>query len=162
MSAEDVVEVVRCLEGLRIEVWLDGGWGVDALLGVQTRPHDDLDLVVQLKDVPELQAALLERGYVLVGGAPPTSFELTDDEGRQIDVHPVVFDRNGHGVYRMQTGEDWVYPAKGFAGIGSVSGRRVRCLTPEVQLLCHSGYELTGDHLQDVRALRERFSLDRL
>ena len=70
MSAEDVVEVVRLLEGLGIDVWLDGGWGVDALLGTQTRPHDDLDLVVQLEDVPKLRAALLDRGYILVGGAP--------------------------------------------------------------------------------------------
>jgi lincosamide nucleotidyltransferase A/C/D/E len=35
VEAEDVVEVVAFLEGLGVEVWLDGGWGVDALLGRQ-------------------------------------------------------------------------------------------------------------------------------
>src|SRR5688572_32103528 len=99
MSSEDVVELVDCLEAVGIDVWLDGGWGVDALLGTQTRPHDDLDLVVPLHDVPALQDALSKRGYVLVGGGAPMSFELTDDEGRQVDVHPVVFDERGDGVY---------------------------------------------------------------
>jgi hypothetical protein len=27
-------------------VWLDGGWGIDALLGRETRTHADLDLVI--------------------------------------------------------------------------------------------------------------------
>ena len=31
---------------LGIEVWIDGGWGVDALLGECTRPHQDLDIII--------------------------------------------------------------------------------------------------------------------
>jgi hypothetical protein len=31
------------LEKAGIEVWLDGGWAVDALLGMQTRPHKEPD-----------------------------------------------------------------------------------------------------------------------
>jgi lincosamide nucleotidyltransferase A/C/D/E len=160
MSADDCAEHVAYLERSGITVWLDGGWGVDALLGTQTRPHDDLDVVVELADVPKLREVLERRRYALVGGNPPMSFELTDDEGRQIDVHPVVFDAHGNGVYRMRNDEDWLYPADGFDGVGCVAGRRVRCLTPEVQMLCHSGYELTAEHLRDVRALSDRFGLE--
>jgi lincosamide nucleotidyltransferase A/C/D/E len=43
------------LEKLGIEIWVDGGWGVDALLGEQTRPHKDLDIAIQQKDVPQLR-----------------------------------------------------------------------------------------------------------
>jgi lincosamide nucleotidyltransferase A/C/D/E len=156
MEAEHVVELVDLLERSGIAVWLDGGWGVDALVGRQTRPHDDLDLVAELSDVPELQSLLAERGYVLRGGGAPMSFELIDVDGRQVDVHPVVFDEGGDGIYRMRTGANWVYPASGFAGRGSVLGRPVRCLTPEVQLLCHADYELDADDLHDIALLRER------
>lgn len=148
------------LEDRGIDVWLDGGWGVDALLGRQTRPHDDLDVITPLYDVPKVQAALEQLGYSLVGGGPPMSFEMTDMEGRQVDVHPVAFDERGDGVYRNRDGTDWPYPARGFAGVGSVLGRRVRCLTPEVQVLCHSGYDLDADDVRDLEALRDRFGVE--
>jgi hypothetical protein len=34
------------LEEHGIDVWLNGGWGVDALLGHQTREHEDLDITI--------------------------------------------------------------------------------------------------------------------
>ncbi len=151
MEAEHVVEVLQLLGDAGIEVWLDGGWGVDALLGRQTRAHDDLDLIVSLDDVSKLQEVLAERGYSLAGGGAPVSFELTDKRGRQI-VHPVVFTEEGDGRYRMRNGEEWLYPAAGFAGTGFVLGRRVRCLTPEVQVLCHAGYEPEAEDLHDLHA----------
>ncbi len=46
MQAQDVLEIVHRLEGAGVVVWLDGGWGVDALLGRQTRPHDDVDVII--------------------------------------------------------------------------------------------------------------------
>ena len=159
MSADDVVDLVDLFDEIGVGVWLDGGWGIDALLGSQTRPHDDLDVVVELSDVDTLQRALAERGYVLVGGGAPMSFELTDDDGRQIDVHPVVFNGDGDGVYRTRNGENWLYPASGFAGVGSVLRRRVRCLTPEIQMLTHTGYELDSRHRSDVAALSRRFGI---
>ena len=38
MDAAGVIAVVRALDAAGIVVWLDGGWGVDALLGAQSRP----------------------------------------------------------------------------------------------------------------------------
>ncbi|MGH8515394.1 MAG: nucleotidyltransferase domain-containing protein [Gammaproteobacteria bacterium] len=34
-----------------------GGWGIDALLGAQTRPHKDLDLLIRLEDVAKVASA---------------------------------------------------------------------------------------------------------
>ena len=76
-----------------------------------------------------------------------------------MDVHPVEFDDAGDGVYRMEDGRDWSYPAHGFAGVGHVLDRRLRCLTPEVQVLCHAGYELGETDHHDLAALRERFGI---
>lgn len=159
MTADDVVDLVDSLERAGVDVWLDGGWAVDAALARQTRAQDDLDVVVELRHVELLQEVLRRSGYVLAHGAPPKSFELVDEDGRQIDVHPVVFSAEGEGIYRMDNDEDWAYPAGGFGGEGRVLGRRVRCLTPEVQMLCHSGYEAHRNSFDDVWALSRRFGI---
>jgi hypothetical protein len=63
-----------------MEVWLDGGWRVDALLGHQQRRHDDLDPVVELADVPRLREVLTKNGYAVLGGAPPINFTAVVNE----------------------------------------------------------------------------------
>jgi lincosamide nucleotidyltransferase A/C/D/E len=141
-------------------MWIDGGWGVDALLEEQTREHDDLDLVVELADVPRLEGVLVDLGYRRVAGAAPKSFVLIDAEGHQVDVHPVVFDaERGGGVYLMDDGREWVYPVDGLGGRGRVGGRAVRCLTPDLQVLVHDGYELTAKDYRELLLLHARFGV---
>lgn len=161
--AMEPTEVVRVLEALGergVTAWIDGGWGVDALLGEHVRKHDDLDLVVELADVASVTEALAGLGYELVAGEPPLSFVLVDAAGRQVDVHPVVLDEEGGGVYRMDDGRDWIYPAQGFTGRGRVAGSAVRCLSPEVQVLVHDGYELEEKDFRELRLLHERFGVE--
>src|SRR5581483_10216884 len=105
MTAPEVVRLLDLMESLGVTVWLDGGWGVDALLEEQVREHDDLDLVVELAQVPSLTKALESAGYEHAAGSAPTSFVFVDRAGRQVDVHPVVFDQaRGGGVYQMSDG----------------------------------------------------------
>ena len=160
MDASELVRLLDVLEQNGVTVWLDGGWGVDALLGEQTREHDDVDLVVELAGVPRLIAGLGAAGYEVVSGAPPRNFVLVDPAGRQVDVHPVRFDPDGGGVYLMDDGREWTYPAAGFAGRGHVRGRPVPCVTPEVQVLVHDGYELADKDYRELRLLHERFGVD--
>jgi lincosamide nucleotidyltransferase A/C/D/E len=159
MSAADVAGLLDAFDRAAVSVWLDGGWGVDALLGEQTREHDDLDLVAARSDVPLLIEVLGQEGYEVAKGQLPTCIVLLDAAGRQVDVHPVAFDEDGDGIYRMEDGRDWAYPATGFAGTGSIAGRTAKCLTPEVQVLCHAGYELAETDLHDLAVLRERFEV---
>ena len=63
MEAVEVVRLLDLLEGEDLVAWLDGGWGVDALLERRTRSHDDLDLVVVLDDVPERFGVDLPQKY---------------------------------------------------------------------------------------------------
>ena len=44
MSADSAAAILAALDARDAEVWVGGGWGVDALLGEQTREHSDLDL----------------------------------------------------------------------------------------------------------------------
>jgi lincosamide nucleotidyltransferase A/C/D/E len=156
--ATDVVAVLDRLDAAQIETWLHGGWGVESLVGEPSRPHDDMDLIVQVNDVQEMRDVLAGVGFGLVRGMPDSNFVLRDDRGREVDVHPVRFDAEGNGIYRMEDGEDWVFPANGFAGIGTVAGRAVKCLTPEVEMLCHStGYEPGETDFRDMGLLYERF-----
>ena len=43
----DACEILRWAEEAEIPVVLDGGWGVDALIGRETRLHNDIDLFVK-------------------------------------------------------------------------------------------------------------------
>ncbi|MHB1510532.1 MAG: nucleotidyltransferase domain-containing protein [Acidimicrobiales bacterium] len=65
MSAADVVRVVSAVEEARVPCLVAGGWGVDALLGRQTRRHDDLDLLVERfpDDLAATRAALERLGF---------------------------------------------------------------------------------------------------
>ena len=78
-----------------------------------------------------------------------------------MDVHPVVFDEaRGGGVYRTDDGSEWVYPGSGFGGRGLIGERQVRCLTPEVQVLVHDGYELRDKDYRELYLLHERFGVE--
>jgi lincosamide nucleotidyltransferase A/C/D/E len=160
MTSAALLELLRLLDDAAIPVWLDGGWGVDALLERQTRQHRDVDVIVRVADVPRLRELLGRRGFAVREGTLPDSFVLADGAGLEVDVHAVVFDDAGNGVYRMQNGQDWVYPAEGFAGRGAVDGVGVRCLTPAVQVLCHAhGYTPVEKDLRDMALLEERFGV---
>jgi lincosamide nucleotidyltransferase A/C/D/E len=157
---ESLAELLDVLESERIEVWLDGGWGVDALLGQQTRRHKDVDLIVRVSDLTRLATVLGRRNYVVVPGGTPTNMVYRNDLGLEIDIHAVVFDATGNGKYRMANGQYWDYPAAGFAGKGSVGGRAVHCLTAEVQVLGHAtGYTPARKDIDDMQRLRARFGV---
>jgi lincosamide nucleotidyltransferase A/C/D/E len=161
MSSVALVELLLLLEGAAIPVWLDGGWGVDALLQTQTRNHKDVDIILPVEDVSKLQELLAERGFTVSEGKPPNSFVLANGAGLEVDVHAVTFDDLGNGVYRMQNGEDWIYSVEHLCGQGSVRGKNVKCLTTEAQILCHAyGYVLAEKDYRDMELLEERFGVE--
>lgn len=160
MVPDEVVRLLHAFEAAKVKAWVDGGWGVDALLGEQQRPHDDLDVVVELKDVAAVEDVLRRAGYTDKDRDAPLSFVVVDSKGRQVDIHPVVFDDDGNGLYQMDNGKTWTYPADGFCGAGRVGGKHVSCLSPRVQMLVHSGYELSQKDHDEIRALHDRFGVD--
>ena len=119
MTAAAVVEIMQLIDNAAIEVWLDGGWAVDALLGQQTRPHKDVDIILRSRHLAKLQERLSDRGFAIRPGGTPSNFVLADPSGLEVDVHAIIFDRHGNGVYEMANGEDWIFPASGFSGAES-------------------------------------------
>ena len=63
MTSRDVLALYEQTNGAGITIWIDGGWGVDALLGKQTRAHKDLDIAIERKDVPAFRMLLERQGY---------------------------------------------------------------------------------------------------
>ena len=161
MREADVVEVISCLEAAGIEVWLDGGWGVDALLGRQTREHDDLDVVMGIDNVEGAQKALGALGFkVTEDDEFPTRFVMAGNLDRKIDFHTVTFDNEGGGIQRLQGGGSFRYPPEGLMGSGTVGGRAMRCLTPELQVRCHQGYDPDENDHKDMMLLHVHFGVE--
>lgn len=158
MTGDDVVQVLDALERAGSAVWVDGGWGVDALVGRTTRAHADLDLAIDANDLPDAQRALEELGFRHdrdVHPGLPARLVVRDAGRRQVDLHPLEFDDSGDGWQQLSDGDEWgCYPAEGLAGWGSVGGRRVRCLTAALQVRFHQGYELTAKDEHDLELLR--------
>jgi lincosamide nucleotidyltransferase A/C/D/E len=155
MTAKDVIEFVQLLNQHHIELYLDGGWGVDALLGEQTRPHADLDIAVQHKDVAQIRALLEARGYQDVprDDTWDCNFVLGDDRGHLIDIHSYTFDSTGKLVYGV------AYPYESLSGRGSIKGYPVKCIAPEWLVKFHTGYQLDENDYHDVKLLCRRFGL---
>ena len=161
MTSIDVIDLYTTLANLGIEMWVDGGWGVDALLGEQTRPHKDLDIAMKQKDVPKLREFLETRGYkeIKLEEAKPWNFVLGDDKDHEIDVHVIVFDDKRNGLYGPVE-KGIMYPAASLTGSGAIDGHTVKCISPEWMVKFHSGYKLKDKDFKDVSALCKKFGIE--
>jgi lincosamide nucleotidyltransferase A/C/D/E len=155
MTHHDVLEFLELTRANDIEIWIDGGWSVDALLEHQTRVHSDLDIALDHNDVPKLRALLEARGYEDVprDDTRDCNFVLGDDLGHQIDFHSFVFDESGEIIFGVP------YPRESLTGTGSINGIAVKCISPEWLVKFHTGYEVDIDDYRDVLALCEYFNL---
>jgi len=156
MTLPDVLAFLDLTDELGVVAWLDGGWGVDALLGEQTRRHEDLDLFVRAGDAATLVQHLELRGFAPVprDDTTPWNFVYGDAHGREIDLH--LFERVGDTItYAV----DEVYPASLLDGYGMVGGRTVRCIAPDWEVRFHTGYPVDEQDWQDVSALCARFGI---
>jgi lincosamide nucleotidyltransferase A/C/D/E len=157
ITEADVVEILGWLAAARADVWLDGGWGVDALIGEQTREHEDLDLIVRDAHESRMKEALGTHGFIQVARDPAQNFILADERGREVDVHRVRFDDQGDGHLLSEDGAPFEHSAKAFAATGHVSGHRGACLSAEAQMTNHSfGYEPGDTDFHDMRLLHDR------
>lgn len=172
VSAEDVIYLYQHLSSNGFQVWLNGGWGVDALLGEQTRPHKDLDLFVLVEDVNRLCELLGRAGFTLKelwsenlwvvdakGVKTMTGFVLHDPVGCELDLHAMKFDAHGNGIPAWEESEDFILTPEDLSGLGKIAGTTVRCITAEKQMVCHTGYIVPEKQLADLRYLHEKFGV---
>jgi hypothetical protein len=128
---------------------LAGGWALDLFLGEQTRPHEDIDVLILRRDHVRVRAALA--GWDAHAVDPPGTLRPWPvGEELAVQVHDVWCRGSVGGPWNFQLmidndeGDDWIYRREGhirrsisqLAGPASTDGRRV--LAPEVQLLYKS------------------------
>jgi len=71
------------------------------------------------------------------------NFVLGDKKGREIDVHVIVLDRQGDGIYGPpERGEK--YPAASLTGSGMIEGQRVGYISPEWTVKFHFWVRTSG------------------
>jgi lincosamide nucleotidyltransferase A/C/D/E len=159
MDAHNVVELTARIEAAGVDVWIGGGWGIDALLGRQTRPHRDLDLMHDLESEHLLVSILRENGYAETLDARPVRFVMAHPSGLELDLHPLVFAADGSARQAADDlGTTFDYPRECFV-TGRVLSTVVPCLSVAQQVYFHQGYEPREHDLHDMARLRESFGV---
>lgn len=172
VTPEEVVRIYSRLLNNGIQVWLTGGWGIDALLGEQTRPHEDLDVIMLVDDVTHLCELFTVDGYSYKelwsenlwtvdahGTRIETGFFLRDPDGRELDAHAMRFDERGNGIPAWEKADGFIFTPQFLAGEGMVSGYTVRCMSADYQMISHTGYTLPEKQVPDLKRLHEKFGL---
>lgn len=160
LTTTDVTRFYLAMKRIGVQLWLDGGWGVDALLEKQTRNHGDIDIVIQKKDVDKCVEYLKKLCYEPIERSDSTDFNfmLGNGDAQFVDLHVIEFDEHSNGVYgSKQNGK--VYPAESLRGKGSINGVQVQCISPEWVLQFRAGYELRQKDRDDITAICNKFGL---
>lgn len=159
-TADDVISIYTTLYSAGIEIWIDGGWAVDALLGQQTRPHADVDILVAQQNIGKLRAVLEVKGFVEVprDDASDYGFHLGNAEGGEVDVHGIIINEQGAWKHADPVELD-MYPAESLSGRGVILNTPVNTLAPQYIVLFHSGYELQQKDYHDISALCAKYNL---
>ncbi|MGI8449852.1 MAG: nucleotidyltransferase domain-containing protein [Streptosporangiaceae bacterium] len=159
MLADDVLSVLAVLRNADADIWIGGGWGIDTLVGRQTRQHRDLDLMHRKSQEPAIVAALADEGFAETLDWRPVRFAVTDPRGREVDLHPLIFDPDGSAVQASpDPTQPFVYPASCFV-TGTILGSAVPCLSPEQQACFHQGYQPADHDRHDMAQLRQAFGI---
>lgn len=157
MNPTTVLYVLDLLAADGVPVWLDGGWGVDALLGRLSRAHNDLDLILPLDDLARAVDVLVRSGFEITEEELGRVVLEQADHGR-IDLHPVRFDVHGNAMQVQPAESPLIYPSEGFVS-GRILDRTVACISAGVQVFTRLGYDRSQKHRQDALVLCAAFGL---
>lgn len=152
MSLSEVTLVLRALDEAGCRYWIEGGWGVDALVGRQTRPHRDLDVDLDAAQEARALTVLHGLGYAVETDWRPNRVELAAAGRGWVDLHPLTIESHGSARQAALGGGFHVFPASYFT-VGRLDDRPVPCVTREAQIAFRQGYELRAVDHHDLRVL---------
>jgi lincosamide nucleotidyltransferase A/C/D/E len=168
MTAQKLVDIYNDLENLGVEVFLDGGWGVDALLGEQTREHKDADLVVFKHELEKIKQYFLTCGYEDQTEGNVWWHFFMRSKDNEIDFL-VLEKADDGGAYYGPRENNAYFPPDAFGGRGLISGKPVLCLSPEYRVLCltraygvvvRNNYQINEKDCRDLIAICRKFNIE--
>ena len=152
VTKENLLEVLDLLDSINMRYWIDGGWGVDILLGKQHREHRDIDVDFDGEYAEILLNKLKEKGCEIVVDWSPSRIELCHTKLGYIDIHPLTINEDGSARQADPQGGWYEFEAKWFSA-ALFEGRVIPCISAEAQKLFHSGYELREIDKTDMKYL---------
>jgi lincosamide nucleotidyltransferase A/C/D/E len=133
-----------------------GGWGVDALIGEQTRAHKDLDLAVFLTDLPVIERRFSR--FRRRGDDEYPGFVILEDElGRTLDLLLLEDQSGAEFRQRLRSGRVVTYPLVETTASGRIGGREVRCVSVAFQIRERERVDADEVDRGDLRLLQTRF-----
>lgn len=129
-----------------------GGWGVDALVGLQTRAHRDVDVDIDAACEEAALRALGDVGYVVETDWRPNRVELVAPGRGWVDLHPLLLGEDGSARQAALGGGFHVFPSSFFT-VGSLQRMPVPCVSVEAQRLFRTGYDPRDVDLHDLAQL---------
>ena len=162
LAADDVSTLIDALSVHGADACIGGGWGVDALLGEQTRTHSDLDIWLPAAHLEPVFVAFVELGIDRIypwPGDRPWNFVVHDGIRRRVDLH--VYESLSDGsIHYGSVVDGETFPAEALSGRGTIAGKAVRCDAPEWAVRWHTGYPPRAVDHHDVPLLCSRFRID--
>ncbi len=157
ISQKDACYIIQLANDAGVKLFVEGGWGVDALLGYERRAHNDIDLFVDDKDYIKFINIIKNKGFreVNMEYTTPNHTVWQDDNNRIIDLHRFYYGDEGMLVFEGES-----YPAKVFDCEGIIGGIKVNCMEPYSQVIFHTGYEHDDDDAHDVKLLCNKFNIE--
>jgi lincosamide nucleotidyltransferase A/C/D/E len=152
MRARDVLAVASVIASVTGRWWVAGGWGVDALVGRQTRGHRDLDVVVD-QDRRELDAVIAALAHLGLHhlaerhtprSVTPLRVWLGDGTGHNVDLLPVNLNAS---PFRAAKGAPAAFAT------GLVADAQIPCLSVAFQIEHHWMYRDRSTDRHDLRLL---------
>jgi len=147
LKPEDISDLMT---GCEADWWIAGGWAVDLLIGRQTRPHSDIDVLV-LRDQQHLVREHLVAWDVHAADPPGSLRPWPVGETLPEGVHDIWCRRDPDAPWSFQlmidnrVQDEWVFrrDKRIHRPVGELTGRASReqlpVLSIEVQLLYKSG-----------------------
>ena len=153
----DARQIIRLAADAEIKIFLDGGWGVDALIGYETRKHNDIDIFVEKKDYYKFIQIIKNNGFyeIKMEYTTPNHTVWEDLKKRIIDLHCFEYTKNREILY-----EGDYFPSNTFSGIGKIEEIEIPCIEPYSQVLFHLGYDYDENDIHDVKLLCETFHIE--
>lgn len=154
-TLSDLFMILNHLESAHIPYWVEGGWGVDILIGKQTRPHRDIDIDFDGEYEEVLLESLQKKGYQITNDLRPTRIELYHPQRGYLDLHPLIIGADGTIRQDSLDGGWYQFDPKWFSS-SLFEGRMIPCYSYEAQQLFHTGYPLREVDRIDLENLSVR------